>query len=47
MPMRKTWDHAIDFREEFVPKKKNIYLLSRIKKEVQEFVKDQLRKGYI
>jgi len=48
MPMRKTWDHAIDFREEFVPKKGNIYLLSRIKREeVQEFVKDQLRKGYI
>jgi len=48
MSMRKTWDHAIDLREEFVPKKGKIYLLSRVKKEkVQEFVKDQLRKGYI
>ena len=31
-----------------MPKKDKIYLLSRIeKKEVQEFIKDQLRKWYI
>ena len=48
MPTRKAWDHAIDLREGFVPKKEKIYLLSRIEREeVQEFVKDQLRKGYI
>ena len=48
MPMRKAWDHAIDLREGFVPKKGKIYSLSRVEKEgVQEFVKDQLRKGYI
>ena len=48
MLTRKTWDHAIDPREDFILKKENIYLLSRIeKKEVQEFVKDQLKKGYI
>ena len=48
MPMRKTWDHAIDLREGFIPKKGKIYLLSRVEREeVQEFVKDQLRKGYI
>ena len=48
MPMRKACDHAIDLREGFVPKKGKIYPLSRIEKEtVQEFVKDQLRKGYI
>ena len=48
MPMRKAWDHAIDLREGFVPKKGKIYPLSRIEREeVQEFVKDQLRKGYI
>jgi len=48
MPMRKTWDHAIDLREEFVLKKGKIYPLSRVEREeVQEFVKDQLRKGYI
>ena len=48
MPMRKAQDHAIDLREGFVPKKGKIYLLSRIEREeVQEFVKNQLRKGYI
>ena len=48
MPTRKAWDHAIDLREGFVPKKGKIYPLSRIeRKEVQEFMKDQLRKGYI
>ena len=48
MPTRKTWDHAIDLREGFVPKKGKIYPLSRVEREeIQEFVKDQLRKGYI
>ena len=48
MLMRKAWDHAIDLREGFVPKKGKIYPLSRVEREeVQEFVKDQLRKGYI
>ena len=46
MPTRKAWDHAIDLREEFVPKKGKIYLLSRVEREEQQnFVKDQLRKG--
>ena len=48
MPTRKTWDHAIDLREGFVPKKGKIYPLSRVEREeVQEFMKDQLKKGYI
>ena len=48
MPTRKTWDHTIDLKEGFVPKKSKIYPLSRVEREkVQEFVKDQLRKGYI
>jgi len=48
MLMRKAWDYAIDLREGFVPKKGKIYPLSRVEREeVQEFVKDQLRKGYI
>jgi len=46
--MRKIWDYAINLRESFVPKKGKIYLLLRIKREeVQEFVKNQLRKRYI
>ena len=41
MPTRKTWDHAIDLREGFVPKKGKIYPLSRVEREeVQEFMKD-------
>ena len=48
IPMRKIWDHAIDLREVFVSKKEKIYLLSRIEREeVQEFLRDQLRKEYI
>ncbi len=33
MPMRKTWDHAIDLREEFIPKKRKIYPLLRVERE--------------
>ena len=33
MPTRKAWDHVIDLREGFVPKKGKIYLLSRIERE--------------
>ena len=48
MLTKKIWDHAIDLKEGFVPKKGKIYPLSRIEREeVQEFVKDQLRKEYI
>ena len=48
MPTRKAWDHVIDLREGFVPKKGKIYPLLRIEREeVQKFVKDQLRKGYL
>ena len=31
--IRKIWDHAIDLREKFVPKKRKIYLLLRIERE--------------
>ena len=33
MPMRKVWNHAIDLREGFVPKKGKIYPLSRVERE--------------
>ena len=46
--MRKVWDHAIDLKNTFVPRKERIYPLSKDEKEeVQNFVEDQLRKGYI
>jgi len=46
--MRKIWDHAIDFKEIFKLQKRKIYPLSKNEREeVQKFVEDQLRKGYI
>ena len=33
IPMRKIWDHAIDLREGFVPKKGKIYPLLRIERK--------------
>jgi len=48
MPTRKVWDHAIDVKEVFVLRKEKVYPLSREEmEEVREFVKEQLRKGYI
>ena len=48
MLTRKIWDHAIDLKEMFKPKKGRIYPLSKNEREeVQNFINDQLRKGYI
>jgi len=48
IPVQKAWDHAIELKERFVPKKRKVYLLSREEREeVQAFVENQLRKGYI
>jgi len=48
MPVRKIWDHAIELKKGFMPRKGKVYLLSREEREkVQTFVEDQLRKGYI
>ena len=48
MLMRKVWNHAIDVKEGFVLRKGKVCPLSREEREkVREFVKEQLRKGYI
>jgi len=48
MPTRKVWDHTIDVKEGFVLRKEKVYLLLREEREeVREFIKEQLRKGYI
>jgi len=48
MPVRKAWDHIIELKEGFTPKKGKVYSLSREEREeVQAFVEDQLQKGYI
>ena len=46
--MRKLWDHTIEVKKEFIPRKGKVYLLSREKrKEVHKFIKEQLRRRYI
>jgi len=48
MLVRKAWDHVIELKEGFIPKKGKVYSLSREEREeVQSFVENQLRKGYI
>jgi hypothetical protein len=48
MPVRKPWDHAIDMKDTFVPKKGRLIPLSpQEQKEVSDFIDDQTRKGYI
>jgi len=46
--VRKPWNHMINLKEDFVPRKERTYLMSREKKKkVREFVKEQLKKRYI
>ena len=48
IPVKKPWNHTINLREDFVPRKGRTYLMSREEKEeVREFMKKQLKKGYI
>ncbi len=38
---RKVWDHVIDVKEGFIPRKRKVYPLSREEREeVREFVKE-------
>ena len=46
--MRKVWDHMIDIKKGFVPRKGKVYpLLRKEREKIREFVKEQLQKGYI
>jgi len=48
MLVRKVWDHAIDLNNDYKASKAKVYSLSRNKKEeVQKFVDEHLKKGYI
>ena len=48
MPTRKLWDHTIETKEGFIPRKEKVYLLSREeRKEIYKFILEQLRKEYI
>jgi len=46
MPIRKLWDHVIETKEEFMPRKEKVYPLSREEREeMHEFIEEQLRKS--
>ena len=48
IPTKKLWNYAIEVKEEFMLRKKKIYLLSREERgEMHEFTEKQLRKEYI
>ena len=48
MPVCKPWDHGIDLKQDFQPKKGRLIPLSvDEQKEVEAFLDDQLAKGYI
>ena len=48
MPVRKPWNHGIDLKQDFQPKKGRLIPLSvDEQKEVEAFLDDQLAKGYI
>ena len=48
MLIRKPWDHAIELKDTFKPKKSRLIpLLHEEQEEVSAFIDDQLKNGYI
>jgi len=49
MPRRKPWDHAIEMKPGYEPKKSQEHPTGhpRNRREVEEFLNNQLSKGYI
>jgi len=48
LPLCKLWDHAIETKLGFQPKKSKVYVLSpKEQEEVDNFINEQLRKRYI
>ena len=48
MPVKKLWDHEIELKEGFQPKRAKIYPLSPAeRKEVEEWLQEHLQKGYV
>ena len=47
-PERRHWDHVIKLHDNFIPKKGQIYLLLlKQQSSLDEWIKEQLQKGYI
>jgi len=48
LPLHKPWDHVIETKLGFQLKKSKVYALSpKEQEEVDDFINEQLRKGYI
>jgi len=45
MPTRKEWDHMIDIKEGFVPRKEKVYPLSREERRSKGICKGAVAKG--
>ena len=47
MPTKKLWNHVIETKKGFVPRKGKVYpLLRKKREEVRKFINEQLKKGY-
>jgi len=47
-PEKRPWDHKIDLKPEFVPKKSKIYPMNqKEEEEMNKFIDDNLKKGFI
>jgi hypothetical protein len=47
-PGKRPWDHVIELRDDFKPKKGKIYPLNPLQQNtLDEWIKEQLAKGYI
>ena len=48
LPTRKTWDHAIDLKPDFIPRDCKIYPMTPEEQgKLEEFINENLNKGYI
>jgi len=47
-PKKRPWDHRIDLKPEFIPKKSKIYPMNqKEEEEMNKFIEDNLKKGFI
>ena len=46
-PESRSWDHRIDLKSEFIPKRSKLYPLGQKEEEMNKFIDDNLKKGFI
>jgi hypothetical protein len=47
-PKPKRWDHEINLKESFIPRSAKVYpLFGKEREELDNWIKEQLKKGYI